>query len=123
MTGTDRGVVLAAVELPDYITQDINTALSWIAGIAAVVCIAKIIFVGGRMAWDHKHTPGLESPTAAEFLAAVFGWILASGAAVTMAVVLIEAGRTPENSAPAPDKPPSLVTDIQQKFPPLEEEK
>ena len=56
-------------------------------------------------------------------LAAVFGWILASGAAVTMAVILIEAGRTPENSAPAPDKPPSLVTDIQQKFPPLEEEK
>lgn len=122
MTGLDDGVVLAAVELPDYITQDINTALSWIAGIAAVVCIAKIIYVGGRMAWDHKHTPGLESPTAAEFLAAVFGWILASGAAVTMAVVLIEAGRIPENSAPQ-DKPPSLVTDIQQKFPPLEEEK
>ncbi|WP_422337125.1 hypothetical protein [Rhodococcus sp. (in: high G+C Gram-positive bacteria)] len=122
MTATGHEPVLAAVELPGYITDDINTALSWIAGIAAVVCIAKIIFVGGRMAWDHKHTAGLESPTAAEFLAALFGWILASGAAIAIAVTLIESGRVPENSVPAPDKP-NLVTDIQQKFPPLEEEK
>ncbi|WP_072691481.1 hypothetical protein [Rhodococcus marinonascens] len=113
--------VLAAVELPDYITSDINLALSWIAGIAGAVCVAKIMFVGARMAWDHKHTAGLESPTSAEFVAAVFGWILASGAAITAAVILIDAGRIPENSVPAPDNP-SLVTEIEQKFPPLEQE-
>jgi hypothetical protein len=122
VTGSDRGVVLAAVELPDYITQDIETVFGWIAGIGALVCIAKIIFVGGRMAWDHKHTPGVESPTAAEFLSALIGWILVSGACVAIAVTLIESGRVPENSVPSQDKP-NLVTDIQQKFPPLEEEK
>ena len=114
--------VLALVDLPENVVKDITTLLSWIAGIAGVVCMAKIIFVGARMAWDHKHNPGLESPTAAEFLAAVFGWILASGAAGVMAVILISAGQAPESSGPAPDKP-NLVNDIQQKYPPLEEEK
>lgn len=114
--------VLAAVELPEYIVKDINTILGWIAGIAAAICAAKIMFVGARMAWDHKHTAGVESPTIAEFAAAIAGWVLASAASIGIAVVLIDAGRIPENSVPAPDKP-SLVSDIEQKFPPLEEEK
>lgn len=114
--------VLAAVELPEYVVKDINTILSWIAGIAAGICVAKVMFVGARMAWDHKHTAGVESPTMAEFAAAVAGWVLVGAAASAIAVVLIDAGRIPENSVPANDKP-SLVNDIQQKFPPLEEEK
>lgn len=116
-----NGAVLAAVDLPEYISSDISTALGWIAGIAAAVCVVKIMFVGARLAWDHKHTAGLESPTIAEFAAALAGWVLVSGAAIGIAVVLIDAGRIPENSVPQPEKP-SLVNDIQQKYPPLEEE-
>lgn len=111
--------VLAAVELPQYIVDDINTLLSWIAGIAGVVCLAKVVFVGARMAWDHKHNPGLESPTAAEFLGAVIGWIIASGAAVGCAVILVSAGQAPDSSGPV--KAPTIVQDIQGKYPPLEE--
>lgn len=115
-------VVLAAVELPEQVVNDISTILGWIAGIGAAVCVAKIMFVGARMAWDHKHTAGVESPTIAELAAALSGWILVAVAASVIAVVLIDAGRIPENSVPANDKP-SLVNDIQQKYPPLEEEK
>ena len=122
MNVNDSFAVLAAVELPAEVTKDISTAFGWIAGIAAAVCIAKIMFVGARMAWDHKHTAGLESPTIAEFAAALAGWVLASAAAIGLAVVLIDAGRIPENSGPPPEKP-SLVDEIQQKYPPLEEEK
>lgn len=108
--------VLAAVELPESVTNDISTAFGWIAGIAAAICVAKIMFVGARMAWDHKHTAGVESPTIAEPAAALAGWVLASAAAVGLAVVLIDAGRIPENSGPPPEKP-SLVNEIQQKYP------
>lgn len=113
--------VLAYVELPDYIARDISTLLSWIAGVAAVVCTAKIIFVGARMAWDHKHNPGLESPTAAEFLGAVIGWIIASAASAAVAAVLINAGQAP-GGATEPT-PPTIVSDIEGKYPHLEESK
>lgn len=113
--------ILAVVELPKYIVDDISTVLSWAAGIIGVVCMAKIIFVGARMAWDQKQNPGIESPTAAEFLAALVGWILAGTAATAIAVVLIQAGRVPENSAPDPATP-DLVNQIEEKYPPLTEE-
>lgn len=112
--------VLAAVDLPQNVLDDINLILGWVAGIAAVICVTKIIFVGLRMAWDHNHTPGLETPTMAELAGALIGWVLASSAAIGMAVILIGAGRAPEASQ-QPDQP-SIVDDIQQKYPPLEKE-
>lgn len=114
-------LTVAAVPLPGNVVDDINTVLGWIAFIVAVLCAAKIVFVGARIAWDHKHTPGVESPAAAEFLAAVIGWIVASGAATVLAVALISAGRAPEGSTPAPQAP-TLIDDIQRQHPPLQEE-
>ena len=114
-------LTVAAVPLPGNVVDDINTLLGWIAFIVAVLCAAKIVFVGARIAWDHKHTPGVESPAAAEFLAAVVGWIIASGVATLLAVALISAGHAPEGSTPAPS--PTLIDDIQRQHPPLPEEK
>lgn len=115
--------VLAVAELPGKLVTDINTALSWTAGIVGVCCMAKVIFVGARLAWDHKHNPGLESPTAAELLAATIGWIIAGGAAVTIAFVLIDAGQGPQAVQPGgPDKG-RLVEKIKTEHPPVQEDK
>lgn len=93
--------VLAAVPLPEGIVNDIRTLLNYTLGFVGVVCAAKIVFVGARMAWDHKHNPGVESPTAAEFLAATVGWIIAGSSSFIVAGVLLNAGQAPQgNTAP-----------------------
>jgi hypothetical protein len=101
--------------LPEQVVSDINTVLGWVLALVAVACIGKIIFVGARLAWDHQHTPGVESPVAAEFFAAVIGWILAAVAAGGIAAVLLDsAGAT----ATEPERG-NLVEQINQINPPL----
>lgn len=100
-------MVLAAAELPSDLVADINTVFGWIAGLVGVVCMAKIIFVGARLAWDHKHNPGVESPASAEFLAATIGWIIATAIAVPTAILLISAGQGPQSVGGS--TPPRLV--------------
>lgn len=107
----------AVYGLPEQVTADISTALGWVLGLVAALCVAKIIFVGARMAWDHKHTPGLESPVAAEFAAAVIGWILAASAAGGIALALLNGG---SDTAPTTDPGGNLVEQIEQVNPPLE---
>ena len=114
MTGaTDAGTVLA---MPADVVENINTALGWMLGLVAVACVGKIIFVGARMAWDHQHTPGVESPVSAEFFAAVIGWILAAVAAGGIAAALLDATGTVSND---PQPNPSVDDDIERIHPPL----
>ena len=101
--------------LPEQVVSDINTVLGWMLALVAVACVGKIVFVGARMAWDHQHTPGVESPVAAEFFAAVIGWILAAAAAGGIAAVMLDtAGATP-----AEPERGNLVEQIEQINPPL----
>ncbi|MBY6438169.1 hypothetical protein HQ602_17490 [Rhodococcus kroppenstedtii] len=107
----------AVQALPDQVTADISTALGWVLALVAAVCVAKILFVGARMAWDHQHTPGVESPVGAEFAAAVLGWILAAAAAGGIAATLLGGSSDP---TPTPDPGGNLVEQIEQVNPPLE---
>lgn len=107
----------AVLALPQQVTDDITTVLGWLLGLVALACVAKIIFVGARMAWDHQHTPGVESPVAAEFFAAVIGWILAAAAAGGLAAVLLDStGATPDT----PQQETNIVDEIRRVNPPLE---
>lgn len=103
--------------LPEAVRTDINTALGWVLGVVAVLCICKIIFVGARMAWDHQHTPGVESPVAAEFFAAIIGWILAATTAGGIAAVLLASDH---NGSGEPQKSGNVVEEIEKVNPPLE---
>lgn len=103
--------------LPEQVTADISTVLGWMLAFVAAACVAKIIFVGARMAWDHQHTAGVESPVAAEFIAAVVGWVLAAAAAAGIATALLGGGSDP---APTTDPNGDLVEQIERVNPPLE---
>nr|WP_249277144.1 MULTISPECIES: hypothetical protein [unclassified Rhodococcus (in: high G+C Gram-positive bacteria)] len=104
--------------LPQQVVADINTVLGWMLALVAVACVGKIVFVGARLAWDHQHTPGVESPVAAEFFAAVIGWILAAAAAGGIAAVMLDTAGT----APAEPERGNLVEQIEQVNPPLGDE-
>lgn len=104
---------LAAVELPSNVVEDIQELLGYAAGIVFVICVAKVIFVGARMAWDHRHGAGLESPKAAEFIAANIGALLAGTASVAIATVLLGAAYGPQSSTP-PGKA-DIVNEIKNK--------
>ncbi|AEF43103.1 hypothetical protein [Hoyosella subflava] len=94
-------IVLAAAELPDSVVGDINLLLGWAAGLVGAAAVAKVIFVGGRWAWDRRHNPGVETPTTAELLAALAGWIIAASAALPIATLLLTSAYGPQASAPA----------------------
>ncbi|MGW4482094.1 hypothetical protein [Rhodococcus triatomae] len=104
---------VAAVELTTDIVNDIEYLLGIASGIVFVICVAKVIFVGARMAWDHKHGAGMESPKAAEFLAANIGALLAGSASVAIATVLIATSSGPQAST-APSQG-NLVQQIKDK--------
>jgi hypothetical protein len=93
-------MLLAAQDLPETVADDLKKILGYAAGVIGLICLGRLIFVGARMAWDHKHGAGLESPVGAEAIAAIVGWILASGACVGIATALINAGQAPQSSAP-----------------------
>ncbi|MGV9948791.1 hypothetical protein [Rhodococcus aetherivorans] len=82
--------------LPDEVVEGVQTLLGYAAGIVFLLCVAKVIFVGGRLAWDHRHGAGLESPTAAEFVAANIGALLAGGVAATLATILLATAQGPQ---------------------------
>lgn len=100
------------VELDSVIKEDIEKLLGYAAGIVFVLCVAKVIFVGARLAWDHKHGAGIESPTAAEFIAANVGAILAGGVSITVATLLLATAHGPQ--ATAPQRQGNLVEQIEQ---------
>ncbi|WP_249353424.1 hypothetical protein [Rhodococcus sp. Q] len=94
------------------IKADIEKLLGYAAGVVFVLCLAKMIFVGARLAWDHKHGAGIESPTVAEFIAANVGAILAGGASIVIAGMLLAEANI---STPAPpNEQGNLVEQIQQ---------
>ncbi|BDC75092.1 hypothetical protein MWT96_25525 (plasmid) [Prescottella equi] len=111
---------LAVVELPSDVVEDIQTLLGYAAGIVFVICVAKVIFVGARMAWDHKHGAGMESPKAAEFLAANIGALLAGGVSVTIATILLSSAYGPQSTTP-PQKA-DIVQEIKNKTKPTEQQ-
>lgn len=100
------------VELDSVIQNDIQQLLGYAAGIVFILCVAKVIFVGARLAWDHKHGAGIESPTAAEFVAANVGAILAGGVSITLATLLLSAAHGPQTAAPP--RQGNLVEQIEQ---------
>ncbi|OZD12049.1 MULTISPECIES: hypothetical protein [Nocardiaceae] len=112
LPGSDGDMVAA---LPQQVVADINTVLGWMLALVAVACVGKIVFVGARLAWDHQHTPGVESPVAAEFFAAVIGWILAAATAGGIAAVMLDTA----GAAPAEPERGNLVEQIEQINPPL----
>ncbi|MCW4356153.1 hypothetical protein ONR57_22870 [Hoyosella sp. YIM 151337] len=94
-------MLLAAAELPDSVVRDINMLLGWAAGLVGAAAVAKVIFVGGRWAWDRRHNPGVETPTTAELIAALAGWIIAASAALPIATLLLTSAYGPQATAPA----------------------
>ena len=108
LTAQSEGVV----ELDSAIVDDIQQLLGYAAGIVFLLCAAKVIFVGARLAWDHKHGAGIESPTAAEFVAANIGAVLAGGTSIVIATALLSAAHGPQ--APAPHQKGNLVEQIEQ---------
>ncbi|MFD4268147.1 hypothetical protein [Rhodococcus sp. NPDC058481] len=90
-------MLLAAQDLPETVADDLKKILGYAAGVIGLICLGRLIFVGARMAWDHKHGAGLESPVGAEAIAAIVGWILASGACVGIATALINEGQAPQS--------------------------
>lgn len=107
---------LAAVPLPHDTVVDINKLLGWAAGLIALACVAKIIFVGGRIAWDHRHNPGIESTPVAELLGALVGWILAAVAATGIATALLTAAVGPHTDR-NPEAPSVVLEEIRGKYP------
>jgi len=100
------------VPLPGEVVDGFQTLLGYAAGIVFILCVAKVIFVGGRLAWDHKHGAGIESPTAAEFVAANIGAILAGGVSITIATILLTTGQGPQATGPYHEG--NLVEQIEQ---------
>jgi hypothetical protein len=115
----------AAAALDPGLKADIEQGLGYTAAIVGVCCLAKLIFVGARLAWDRKHTPGVESPTAAEGLAAVVGWILAGGTSVAIATALLVDTAVPGTTGPSPANPndKTLVEQLEQVRPPQDGQK
>ncbi|MCF8784329.1 hypothetical protein [Rhodococcus ruber] len=102
------------VPLPGEVVDGFQTLLGYAAGIVFILCVAKVIFVGGRLAWDHKHGAGIESPTAAEFLAANIGAILAGGVAATIATILLATAQGPQAHQLGGGHSPTVIDQLEQ---------
>ncbi len=104
------------VPLPGEVVDGFQTLLGYAAGIVFILCVAKVIFVGGRLAWDHKHGAGIESPTAAEFVAANIGAILAGGVAATIATILLATAQGPPQAQQigSGHSPPTVIDQLEQ---------
>ncbi|OOL33432.1 hypothetical protein [Rhodococcus zopfii] len=102
------------VSPPPDVLDGFQTLLGYAAGIVFLLCVAKVIFVGARLAWDHKHGAGLESPTAAEFLAANIGAILAGGVAATLATILLATAQGPQAHQLGGGHSPTVIEQLEQ---------
>lgn len=102
------------VPLPGEVVDGFQTLLGYAAGIVFTLCVAKVIFVGGRLAWDHKHGAGIESPTAAEFVAANIGAILAGGVAATIATILLATAQGPQAQQVGGGRFPTVIDQLEQ---------
>ncbi|MHC3370855.1 hypothetical protein AAI421_28240 (plasmid) [Rhodococcus aetherivorans] len=102
------------VPLPAEVLDGFQTLLGYAAGIVFILCVAKVIFVGGRLAWDHKHGAGIESPTAAEFVAANVGAILAGGVAATIATILLATAHGPQAQQIGSGHSPTVIDQLEQ---------
>ena len=102
------------VPLPGEVVDGFQTLLGYAAGIVFILCVAKVIFVGGRLAWDHKHGAGIESPTAAEFVAANIGAILAGGVAATIATILLATAQGPQAQQIGNGHSPTVIDQLEQ---------
>ncbi|MGX4711829.1 hypothetical protein [Rhodococcus ruber] len=102
------------VPLPGEVVDGFQTLLGYAAGIVFILCVAKVIFVGGRLAWDHKHGAGIESPTAAEFVAANVGAILAGGVAATLATILLATAQGPQAQQVGGGHSPTVIDQLEQ---------
>ncbi|CCW11027.1 hypothetical protein [Rhodococcus aetherivorans] len=102
------------VSPPPDVLDGFQTLLGYAAGIVFLLCVAKVIFVGARLAWDHKHGAGLESPTAAEFLAANIGAILAGGVAATLATILLATAHGPQAHQLGGGHSPTVIDQLEQ---------
>lgn len=102
------------VSPPPGVLDSLETLLSYAAWIVFALCVAKVIFVGARLAWDHKHGAGLESPPAAEFLAANIGAILAGGVAATIATILLATAHGPQAQQLGPSTSPTVIDQLEQ---------
>ncbi|MGW5300776.1 hypothetical protein ACWEQV_21260 [Rhodococcus aetherivorans] len=102
------------VNPPPDVLDGFQTLLGYAAGIVFLLCVAKVIFVGARLAWDHKHGAGLESPTAAEFLAANIGAILAGGVAATLATILLATAQGPQAHQLGGGHSPTVIDQLEQ---------
>ncbi|QXF84412.1 hypothetical protein HBA53_25300 (plasmid) [Rhodococcus pyridinivorans] len=100
--------------LPGEVVDGFQTLLGYAAGIVFILCVAKVIFVGGRLAWDHKHGAGIESPTAAEFVAANIGAILAGGVAATIATILLATAQGPQAQQIGSGHSPTVIDQLEQ---------
>ncbi|MEE2034646.1 hypothetical protein [Rhodococcus chondri] len=100
--------------LPSDVVEGFQTLLGYAAGIVFLLCVAKVIFVGGRLAWDHKHGAGLESPPAAEFVAANVGAILAGGVAATIATILLATAQGPQAQQLGTSHAPTVIDQLEQ---------
>lgn len=106
--------VQGVVSPPPDVLDGFQTLLGYAAGIVFLLCVAKVIFVGARLAWDHKHGAGLESPTAAEFLAAHIGAILAGGVAATLATILLATAQGPQAHQLGGGHSPTVIDQLEQ---------
>ncbi|MFL1596093.1 hypothetical protein NQ854_24685 [Rhodococcus ruber] len=106
--------VQGVVSPPPDVLDGFQTLLGYAAGIVFLLCVAKVIFVGARLAWDHKHGAGLESPTAAEFLAANIGAILAGGVAATLATILLATAQGPQAHQLGGGHSPTVIDQLEQ---------
>ncbi|ANZ28533.1 hypothetical protein A4U64_27005 (plasmid) [Rhodococcus sp. WB1] len=102
------------VSPPPDILDGLQTLLGYAAWIAFALCVAKVIFVGARLAWDHKHGAGLEAPTAAEFVAANIGALLACGVAATLATILLATAHGPQAHQLGGGRSPTVIEQLQQ---------
>ena len=102
------------VPLPGEVVDGVQTLLGYAAGIVFLLCVAKVIFVGGRLAWDHKHGAGLESPAAAEFVAANIGALLAGGVAATLATILLATAHGPQAQQLGGGHSPTVIEQLEQ---------
>lgn len=110
------------VPLPGEVVDGFQTLLGYAAGIVFILCVAKVIFVGGRLAWDHKHGAGIESPTAAEFVAANIGAILAGGVAATIATILLATTQGPQAQQIGPGHSPTVIDQLEQMHQPQQQQ-
>ncbi|MDO1481621.1 hypothetical protein [Rhodococcus ruber] len=102
------------VPLPGEVVEGVQTLLGYAAGIVFLLCVAKVIFVGARLAWDHRHGAGLESPAAAEFVAANIGALLAGGVAATLATILLATAQGPQAQQLGGGPAPTVIDQLEQ---------